>query len=249
MISVIVPTFQNPKVLEVCLSSLINGQTTDNQIIVVVDGFYELNKDVLEEYSKYIDVLNLEENVGLCRGTNLGVYNAKHDLILIINDDNVAPNNWDIKLESLHKPNSVISPNQIEPRPSIFSQFNIRDLGNVDNFDFWEFLGYSDDISINKIDSTGGTLPIFMSKIDYLRVGGWDENYPLGLVADWDFFYKCQLSGMELLRTYDVHFYHFGSVSTPNRSVQEQEAWKYFQYKWGGYLKNNINNQKEFIKI
>ena len=99
MISVIIPTYQSPGALDLCLESAIKGQNKDNQIIVVVDGHYDLNKEVLEKHKDSIDVLNLEQNVGLCRGTNLGVYNAKHEQILIVNDDNVFPSNWDFILE------------------------------------------------------------------------------------------------------------------------------------------------------
>ena len=63
--------------------------------------------------------------MGLCRGTNLGVYNAKYDKILIVNDDNVFPQNWNIHLEQEWKEGCVISPNQIEPHPSMFPQFII----------------------------------------------------------------------------------------------------------------------------
>jgi GT2 family glycosyltransferase len=75
-ISVIIPTYKSPDALNLCLESAIEGQSNKNQIIVVVDGHYDLNKEVLEKWEKYINILNLEENVGLCRGTNLGVYNA-----------------------------------------------------------------------------------------------------------------------------------------------------------------------------
>jgi glycosyltransferase involved in cell wall biosynthesis len=82
MISVIIPTYKSPDMLDLCLRSAIKGQHNKNQIVVVVDGHYELNKEVLERWAEHIDVLNLETNVGLCRGTNLGVYNARHDRIL-----------------------------------------------------------------------------------------------------------------------------------------------------------------------
>ena len=98
MISVIIPTYKEPEVLDVCLQSAIEGQNNKNQIIVVVDGFYDLNKDVLEKYKDYIDILDLGENQGLCRATNLGVYNAQHDLILIVNDDNIFPYGWDTSI-------------------------------------------------------------------------------------------------------------------------------------------------------
>jgi len=93
MISVIIPTYKEPEVLDVCLKSVIEGQHHHNQIIVVVDGFYDLNKEVLKKYASHLNILNLEENVGLNRATNLGVYNALYDKVLIVNDDNVFPKN------------------------------------------------------------------------------------------------------------------------------------------------------------
>ena len=251
-ISVIIPTYKSPEALDLCLTSAIKGQQNrKNQIIVVVDGFYDLNKEILKKHSEYIDVLNLEENVGLCRGTNLGVYNAQHDKILIVNDDNVFPENWDLSLLELYQPNSVISPNQIEPYPSMFPQFTIENLGtDPKTFDLEKFWLFDYHVaSGGKIDETGSTLPIFMSKIDYLKVGGWDENYELGLVADWDFFLKCQLSGMKMLRTYNCHFYHFASVSTngEKRKQAETNGHEYAKYKWGSYIKHNPTNNLKYI--
>ena len=214
MISVIIPTYKSPEVLDLCLRSCIQGQRNTNQIIVVVDGFYEVNRAVLEKYKDSIQVLILAENVGLCRATNLGVYNAEFDKILIVNDDNVFPKYWDKLLLNNYEPNSVIAPNQIEPIPSMFKQFHIHNLArDPKTFDLEEFWLYSDALSVNSMEESGSTLPIFMSKTDYLRVGGWDESYDMIMVADWDFFLKCELSGMKMVRTYACHFYHFASVS------------------------------------
>lgn len=256
MISVIIPTYKSPQALDLCLRSAIEGQVNTNQIIVVVDGFYDLNKEVLEKWKDSIDVLNLEENVGLCRGTNLGVYNSTSDKILIVNDDNVFPSGWDGTLELEWRDGTVISPNQIEPTPSMFSQFHIKDLGrDLNTFNLEEYWRYAKSAaSIDKIDQTGSTLPIFMSKIDYIRVGGWDENYDLGVVADWDFFLKCQLSGLKMLRSYSLHFYHFVSLSTNDteeRKAKRQEAERngheYASYKWGSYIKHNPQTNLKYL--
>ena len=250
MISVIIPTYKSPEMLDLCLRSCIEGQQNKNQIIVVVDGFYDLNKEVLEKWSEHIDVLNLEENVGLCRGTNLGVYNAKYDKVLIVNDDNVFPLGWDVELLKDYVPNAVISPNQIEPTPSMFKQFHIRDCGrDVKTFSLENYWKYEEPLRGLFPDETGSTLPIFMSKVDYLRVGGWDENYEQGMVADWDFFLKCQLSGLKMLRTYNSHFYHFASssVNGDKRRNAEVQGHEYAKYKWGSYIKHNPSNNLKFL--
>ena len=254
MISVIIPTYKSPEMLDLCLRSAIEGQTNKNQIIVVVDGFYDLNKEVLDRWTGSIDILNLETNQGLCRGTNLGVYNARYDKILIVNDDNIFPKFWDDNLELNCIDGAVISPNQIEPYPSMFPQFHIKDLGkSIDLFDLTRFQEYEKDlntVTYKKVpEETGSTLPIFMSKTDYLRVGGWDENYEHGMVADWDFFLKCQLSGLKMIRTYNCHFYHFASVSVNGEKRRRSEiaGHEYAKYKWGAYIKHDPSSNLKFI--
>jgi glycosyltransferase involved in cell wall biosynthesis len=254
MISVIVPTYKEPEVLDLCLRSAIEGQMHNNQIIVVVDGYYDLNKEVLEKYKDKIDILDLEENQGICRATNLGVYNAQYDKILIVNDDNVFPSNWDTYLLKAYTPNSVISPNQIEPFPSMFRQFHIKDLGrDPKTFDLKAFWKYETTLIEDKIEETGSTPPLFMSKYDYLRIGGWDESYPGAWVVDWEFFMKCEMAGMKMLRTYNCHFYHFVSLGTktPERiadsQAKEQACHEYFRYKWGTYARHNPENNSKLI--
>lgn len=254
MISVIIPTYREPEYLDLCLRSAIEGQRQKNQIIVVVDGYFDENKNVLEKYPQ-IEILHLEQNVGLPKATNLGVYNAKYEWVLIVNDDNVFPKNWDEKLERwryLHY-RFVVSPNQIEPYPSIFKEFIIRNCGiDPNNFDLEKFWEIAEDLKkeTKYINNKGGTLPIFIKKKNYLVIGGWDENYPTtGVVADWDFFHKCKLNGMDLVRDFDTNFYHFVSkatVPTPqqiqNRQQQEYEGHEYGKYKWGNYLTHNLLN-------
>jgi len=82
MISVIIPTYKEPEYLDLCLRSAFEGQVNKNEIIVVVDGFYELNKSVLDKYPEVV-ILNLETNQGLSVATNWGVYNSTYDYVLI----------------------------------------------------------------------------------------------------------------------------------------------------------------------
>ena len=255
MISVIIPTYKSTAALDLCLRSAIEGQQNKNQIIVVVDGFYDLNKEVLERWKDSIDILNLETNQGLCKGTNLGVYNAKYDKILIVNDDNVFPRFWDTTLLDDWQEGAVITPNQIEPFPSMFKQIHIEDMGrNPETFDLEAFWLYDYHYaSGDKTEECGSTLPIFMSKLDYIRLGGWDENYELGMVADWDFFLKCHLSGLKMIRTWNCHFYHFVSLSTMTLEKQQQRyssemnGHMYAQYKWGTTIKHNQDTNLKYL--
>ena len=147
MISVIIPTYKAPQALDICLHSALNNQKYINEIVVVVDGFYDLNKEVLEKYEDKVSILDLEQNEGLCKATNHGVYNAKSDKVLVVNDDNVYPPYWDEQLLSVYAPGRVITPNQIEPTPSIFDEFVIQSFGEPDKFDYDGFCKLADELS------------------------------------------------------------------------------------------------------
>ena len=252
MISVIIPTYKEPEYLDLCLKSCFEGQVNNNEIIVVVDGYYELNKPILDKYPK-VNVLDLGSNQGLSVATNWGVYNATSDYILVVNDDNVFPKDWDVDLLTHLKKGRVISLNQIEPNPSMFRQFHIKDLGkSPDEFSIEKFWEYEE--SLNKeSDGTGSTLPFAMYKYDYLAVGGWDVMYPSPHVVDWDFFLKCEYLGMEMLRIYK-HFYHFAGVATrktPQQSsqstVKEQQAHLFFTNKWNQQAQHNPESNSKLL--
>jgi glycosyltransferase involved in cell wall biosynthesis len=253
MITVVIPTYKEPEALDLCLQSAIEGQVNDNQIIVVVDGFFDLNKEVLKKYADKIDILNLEENVGMIKAMNLGHYNAKFDLVFHVQDDNVFPRLWDKYLLESYEPNSVLTPNQIEPTPSMFSQFNIKDLGrDPKTFNLTRFWVYEVESMKSEVKEEGSTFPFLISKNDYLKVGGLDESYPGPWMVDWEFFMKCRMNGMKMLRTYNCSFYHFVSLGTapsPEKQAEkatiEQACHQYAFYKWGTNIKHNpIDNSK-----
>lgn len=251
-ISVVIPCYKEES-LDICLKSAIEGCSNLNNIelIIVVDGFYDFNKEILDKYKDYIHILNLPENVGMIKATNLGVYNASHNLIFTCGDDNIFGWEWDKKLIEAYQPNSVLTINQIEPIPSIFPQMHIKNLGrDPKHFDLKAFWEYEESIKENKIDKCGSTFPFLISKLDYLRVGGFDTEYPSPWVVDTEFFMKCKLSKIDMLRTYNCHFYHFVSLSSseinPEKQKQRQkseiESHEYFKYKWGNYMKRDIEN-------
>lgn len=252
MISVIIPTYKSPEYLNLCLESVLKGQTNQNEIIVVVDGYYELNKHVLDKYPD-VNVLDLGTNQGLSVATNWGVYNSSNDYILVVNDDNVFPKNWDVELKKYLGKGKVITPNQIEPKPSMFRQFHIKDLGkNVEEFDLNKFWEYESNLT-KPSDNTGSTLPFAMYKPDYLAIGGWDIMYPSPHVVDWDFFLKCEYAGYEMVRVYK-HFYHFAGMSTRQTQEQnlesihkEQLAHQFFANKWGQTAKHNPQNNSKML--
>lgn len=248
MISVIIPTYNAPEYLDLCIKSAVQGKRSEYpiEIVVVVDGTHDINKSVLDKWKDNINPIIFEENMGLMAATNHGIYNASNDKILVVNDDNVFPKEWDTILMEDFQNGYVLTPNQMEPNKSMFWQFYHNDMGKTaKEFDVDAFQTIEQSWRQNSVDNCGSTLPFMMSKMDYLKIGGWDESYPNGNVVDWDFFLKCNLAGYKMKRTYKCCFYHFGSVTfkSPEKILEsqqkEQQGFEYFKYKWGTYPKHD----------
>ena len=238
MISVIIPSYRNPKCLDICLESALRGQEKDNQIICVLDGYPEESSEIVKKYENDVNFLPLPENKGMQYALNMGVWNAENDQILIVNDDNVFPVNWDTILSSDYKEDLIITPNQIEKTQGIFD-FVIEDFGTPEDFDLDNFFTTEPSLRKNELTNNGGIFPLYLSKKKYMMVGGFDIIYPSPFICDWDFFLKCELAGMKTIRSKKLNFYHFGSVATKNGKEgqrfkqSESEAYEIYKYKWG----------------
>ena len=251
MISVIIPSYRNPKYLDLCLHSLTRGQYNNNEIIVILDGYVEESDLVINKY-KGIDVISIPENKGMQHAINIGVWNASNEKIFIINDDNVFAPNWDEKLESQYDPNEILTVNQIEPTgPGMFN-FPVLDCGQtVETFDVEKFIDEERKLSVNKKTPDGNIFPFLINKKWFMAVGGFDTFYNSPNMCDWDFFAKLELiPTLTRARTHFLHTYHFGSVSTKKNAeaqkFREREAFamQQYDYKWGIPPHNGKNNTK-----
>lgn len=253
-ISIIIPTYRNPKYLDICIKSAIEQSNYDNEIIVIVDGFIKESKEVLDKYKDKIKVLDLGFNIGMQSAINLGVYNANNEIIFIVNDDNVFCKDFDIVIQEELKEDNVLTLNQIEPiGPGIFD-FIVKDFGRTsENFDYNSFIKYEFKNKQNKTTLGGGIFPFAMFKTDFMIVGGFDTLYKSPFICDWDFFLKLDLNKIQFSRTYRANLYHFGSTATKNGNegdkfkATEHPAAQTFFYKWGiepQLFFNNSHNPK-----
>jgi len=256
-ISIIIPTYDAVDYLVLCLESIYQNQVDpNNEIIVVVDGKPELNKHILEQYKTKLNLKTVifTENVGLALATNYGFYSASNKYCLNINDDNVCPHEFDrILMEDYIKYSNsgvLIVPNQIEPRPSMFKSFIIRNFGeDVNEFDLKIFSTEETKLRKNNHSGDGWTFPFFINKLDFIRVGGFDPYYNSSHVIDWELFLKLKLSMVSSFRTHRCNFYHFGSKSarTPGSEEKERAAHEYAKLKWGSYIKHNPDTNEKYI--
>lgn len=246
--SVIIPAYRSPAYLELCLRSVLEGQRGQNEVIVIFDGHYDDYRAVHATYRQQIQALIFPENRGLCQALNHGVWRAQHPQLLLVNEDNVFPRDWDLRLQADWAEDLVLSINQVEPRPSVYP-FLIADLGqDAATFELEAFLAWEPLQASTGLQPDGRLFPFVISKRLYLQVGGFDVAYPSPHYCDFDFFLKLELcQGIRFARTRALHFYHFGQKSTtrPDGSPAEiaaaqqhfarlgAQARQLFEHKWG----------------
>ena len=244
-ITLIVPTYRNPKYLDLLLRSATeNLVDTNNHILVIVDGFFEESKDILAKYPN-VRYLELERNQGMQAAINMGVMQAETECVFVVNDDNVMPGEWDKRVLSVvhhMRPmrQLVLTVNQVEPTgPSMFD-FIIRDFGqSAETFQYNDWIEYEKTLPNPGTSSGGRIFPFVMQKKHYLAMGGMDTFFNSPNICDWDFFLRLGLMGFVFYRTHVLHLYHFGSVSTKKNAEsaafrqREQQAMLEYEFKWG----------------
>lgn len=260
-VTLIIPTYRNPKYLDLCLKSAVENRVdSNNHILVIVDGYFDESREVLEKYPDVL-YLDLGENHGMQYALNAGVMQATTKYVFIINDDNVMPRKWDIRLmEEIDEQDSymesfVLTVDQIEPTGPGMFKFPVYDLGKtVETFRYDEWLEYEFNNKEPLVDYDGHIFPFVIEKKYYLACGGFDTFYNSPNICDWDFFLKLELLGFKFPRTRELRLYHFGSVSTkknaetPKFREREAQAFASYEWKWGTSPYNELGTNSKIAR-
>ena len=241
MFSILIPTFNNVKYLELCINSVKKNSKYDHQIIVHVnigdDGTIEyLNKINIEyTHTKY--------NSGICEGINKASVLAKFDYFLYAHDDFYFCPLWD---EILKNEIDIIGHNNFYLSGTMMHNGQIPfDCGdNINDFDEKNFLeNYKD---LNYYDFQGSTwAPTLVHRDIWKKVGGFSEEFFPGTGSDPDFNMKLWNIGVRIFKGINnFKVYHFGSIvlrkkinKIKKNSRYGSKGAKIFLLKWGITIK------------
>jgi len=234
MFTILIPTWNNLALLQLCVRSIRQNSSHVHQIIVHVnegsDGTLEWVKEqnLAHTYSP--------QNVGICLAVNEAAIQATQDYILYLNDDMYCCPGWDTALVSrlkvLDTDLFMLSGTMIEPRDTGNPCVIVRDYGKeVENFDEAGLLAELP--NLNKMDWYGATWPpTLVHKNWWFKVGGYSSEFSPGMSSDNDFSMKLWHAGCRIfLGVGDSFVYHFQCKSTGK--VRKNDGGKQFLHKWG----------------
>ena len=241
MFSILIPTFNNIKYLELCINSIKKNSKYNHQIITHVnigdDGTIE-----------YLDKINIEYthtkyNSGICEGINKAAKLAKYNYLLYAHDDFYFCPLWD---EVLKKEIDLVGHNNFYLSGTMMHSGQIPfDCGdNIDDFDEKKFLeNYKD---LNYYNFQGSTwAPTLVHRDIWDKVGGFSEEFFPGTGSDPDFNMKLWKLGIRIFKGInDFKVYHFGSIVLRKKINEIKKNSKYgskgakiFILKWGITIK------------
>ncbi len=234
MFSIIIPTWNNLELLQLCIRSIRQNSAYPHQIIVHVNDGSDGSLEWIREQG--IMHTASSQNIGICLAVNEAAMHATQDYILYLNDDMYCCPAWDAALvEKLHGLDSdlfMLSGTMIEPRDTHNPCVIVRDYGNdADNLDEARLLAELP--QQHKEDWYGATWPpTLVSKSWWFKVGGYSSEFSPGMSSDNDFSMKLWHAGCRIfLGVGDSLVYHFQCKSTGK--VKKNDGGKQFLNKWG----------------
>lgn len=247
MFSIVIPTYNNFKYLELCLNSIKKNSKYNHEIILHInvgdDGSLNYAKKNNIKYS-YSEV-----NIGLCSSINLASKLTTNKYLLYSHDDMYFCPSWDEylydEIKKIGNDNFYLSGTMIEPS----SGHIIFNCGkDIESFDENKLLE-----NINKLnfqDHQGSHFaPHLVSKKIWNDVGGFSEEFNPGIASDPDFNMKLWKKGVRIFKGLNnFKVYHFGSITTrKKKNFTQNRGDRTFLKKWGittkffkkHYLKSN----------
>lgn len=234
MFSILIPTWNNLALLQLCVRSIRENSAYPHQIIVHVNDGSDGSLAWVREQG--ITHTASPENIGICLAVNESAMHATQDYILYLNDDMYCCPGWDTallnKARQLDTDLFMLSGTMIEPRDTGNPCVIVRNYGSdADNFDEQKLLAELS--QHHKADWVGATWPpTLVSRRWWHKVGGYSSEFSPGMSSDNDFSMKLWQAGCRVfLGVGDSLVYHFQCKSTGK--VKKNDGGKMFLHKWG----------------
>lgn len=234
--SLILPTLNAYKELDLCLESLDLNSKLKNELIIILD--VDRNKNVDK---KIVDVLNRrkikffrnKKNLGPYGSWNKGAKIAKKEILCFITDDQYFAPGWDKAIMEYMRKDFIISSQLVEPGVLLPSFSTIlRDFGeNAVNFKNKEFLEFAEKIRKNSLIEGIFFIPLAIYKKDFFKLGMFSTGGEFGIKGvpnDVLFIRKAKSRGLKFKSSLASISYHFQASSW--------ERWKKLK-KWKNKLK------------
>jgi GT2 family glycosyltransferase len=214
-LSIIILCHNNLNYTKQCIESVVKNTSNIDFIINVVNNNSTDNTNAylkkLSVTNKLINVINNNNNICFANGMNIGIKHSNSKYIILLHNDTIVHENWDLDLIRILKENNTVC--AVTPITNCSNNECCIKLTHTDPTDFF--------YKIEKIQPTllkefpSKSLALFccaFRKCDFDELGYLDELYKNGL-EEADLYERiCKLNKTVVITTSSI-VYHFGNVT------------------------------------
>jgi glycosyltransferase involved in cell wall biosynthesis len=242
-VSIIIPAYNDAKTLEKIIPSILNQKYDgDVEILLVDDSSTDNTLEVARKYD--LKIIHHTKNMGLANSVNDGVRNAKYDLICVIHDDILLPDeNW---------LSTMVSHLILDDSIAAITAPSIIPDAIWNNFGFWEKAmfawEYKQRLSerVQDAEYFNGKNDIFLRDI-FMNFGGFDSKTYRVACEDVDLSIRLKRAGYKILcaplSTCHLHSSHstgIRKILNKTMVISEGQGVLFRKYRWLGGWNNNI---------
>lgn len=224
--SVIIPNWNGKKLLDTCLSSVINQ---DAEIILVDNGSTDNSIDYVEKNYPSVRLVKLNKNFGFARAINEGVKASDCEYVILLNNDTEVGQDFVkslIECADLHP--EVISVNSkllnFYDRKTIDGVgIQINEVGQARSIGWQVEDGNRFSKEQYIFGATGGAS--LFRREEFIKLGGFDDSYFM-YSEEVDFAFRAQFLGYKSIYCPKAYVYHKHKASA-RRKPQHIEYWQF----------------------
>ncbi|MBB6736009.1 glycosyltransferase family 2 protein [Cohnella zeiphila] len=211
--SIIIPTYNQLDLLNLCLNSITENTDLPYEVIVIDNASTDGTGEYLRRMSGQVRFRVLDSNRGFAGAINIGLMMAKGTTILLLNNDTLVTEHWlENMLACLNSDDRIGMVGPITNYISGDQQVDVpyRDVSempafarenNIPNPERWR-----------RTDRLVGFCLLFRREL-FRQIGYFDEGFEIGNFEDDDFNIRVRMLGKSLVVAEDAFIHHFGSVS------------------------------------
>lgn len=255
LVSIIIPTKDNPDDLHKCIQSILNKTTYDNYEIIIVNNdskrteTYRLFDDLKRD--SRIKIIDYPEKFNFSLINNFAVGHTRGEFIVFLNNDTeVIADEWlTAMLEHAQRKEvgavgaKLIYPDNTIQHAGVILGIGSRKsavAGHPHKYFNTDSPGYFSSLNIIRNFSAVTAACMMMRKDIFLEVGGFDKNLKIAF-NDVELCIKVRNAGYFIVYTPFALLYHYESKSrgyedTPEKNKRFNSEIKYIRTKWGNVI-------------
>jgi GT2 family glycosyltransferase len=211
LVSIIIPVHNKYHLTLQCLRALqINTDATPYEVIVINDASNDWTKSALANV-RGIRVINIQENLGYLRATNLGISNSRGKYAALLNNDTIPISGWLDRLVDQLESDSQIG---IAGAKLLYPNMQVQELGSqiFNDGSGWNLGKYTDHFLpehsfTREVDYVSAAAILVRS--DFLaKTNGFDELYTPAYYEDADLAMQARKYGLKVVAVHDSFVIH-----------------------------------------